>query len=365
MVNLMRPYCTFLFFLIFVSIVHAQNGNADPDMLEIERELELIEAELKQKLLESSNEASLPTDKEPETESFESNEMNNPAPGFGVTLDSNDERMKIREELIAIQRELDKLGGQPIRTYYPSDSATEDTELEIEKYNASTDLGVMDEKSIIREELLAIQRELNLLNNGVIETSAESFNEEFVDTDEFLPLGMGGYFLPFFGVSTAETLKWKSLGGDFDLIQNEGHSLGVRLGHSWNIFFLDFQLSYYENEIKKLDLTDGLVFDLFGDVKGLSYHASIGAKMYINTRSFLSFGAGVGASDQSVSFELMEVVQQEDDVLLSYQVFAGLEYHPTDHFRIGLRYRWMLSEGMDLFSSQELHLGELSLGYSH
>jgi opacity protein-like surface antigen len=176
---------------------------------------------------------------------------------------------------------------------------------------------------------------------------------------------MGGYFLPFFGVSAAETLKWKSLGGDFDLIQNEGHSLGVRLGHSWNIFFLDFQLSYYENEIKKLDLTDGLVFDLFGDVKGLSYHASIGAKMYINTRSFLSFGAGVGASDQSVSFELMEVVQQEDDVLLSYQVFAGLEYYPTDHFRIGLRYRWMLSEGMDLFSSQELHLGELSLGYSH
>jgi opacity protein-like surface antigen len=61
----------------------------------------------------------------------------------------------------------------------------------------------------------------------------------------------------------------------------------------------------------------------------------------------------------------MEVVQQEDDVLLSYQVFAGLEYYPTDHFRIGLRYRWMLSEGMDLFSSQELHLGELSLGYSH
>jgi opacity protein-like surface antigen len=123
-------------------------------------------------------------------------------------------------------------------------------------------------------------------------------------------------------------------------------------------------MSHYENEIERLDL-GGLIFDLSGKAEGLAYHASMGVKMYVTPKVFLSIGGGLGGSDQSISFELMTIKQEEDDFLPSYQVFAGVEYFPVDHFRIGLRYRWTKMEGMNLFSSQELHLAELSVGYSH
>lgn len=36
---------------------------------------------------------------------------------------------------------------------------------------------------------------------------------------------------------------------------------------------------------------------------------------------------------------------------------------PSEHFRVGLRYRWMKVEEMTLFTARDLHLAELSLGY--
>ncbi|MDC0921112.1 hypothetical protein OAQ11_01620 [Opitutales bacterium] len=36
---------------------------------------------------------------------------------------------------------------------------------------------------------------------------------------------------------------------------------------------------------------------------------------------------------------------------------------PSEHFRVGLRYRWMKVEEMALFTARDLHLAELSLGY--
>ena len=235
---------------------------------------------------------------------------------------------------------------------------------------------LIDEISEIRAELLAIQRELNEMGwtssppipqktEPLVQVQAAELptvEPTFVQTDE--PSGMGFYLLPFLGVSRTESLQWKSFGGDFELQQDQGHSLGLRTGYSWNILFLDFQLSHYENEIEQLDLS-GLLFDLTGKTEGVAYHASIGAKMYVTPKLFLSLGGGLGGSDQSISFELMTITQEDDEFLLSYQVFAGLEYFPVDHFRIGLRYRWTKMEEMNLFSSQELHLCELSVGYSH
>lgn len=370
----MRKNCIFLYFLGFVFNVFAQESTADRDMLELERELKLIEAELKQELLESSNEESLQIIAEPVTESFESNEINNPASGIGVTLDSNDERIKIREELIAIQQELDKLGGQPVRTYNPGNSEVnipevseiEDEGKEIEKNNASADLGVMDEKSMIRDELLAIQRELDLLNNGIIEETIEPVNQgveqigESFQTDEFLPRGMGGYVLPFFGITKADGLNWNTqFGGEIELKQKNGHSFGYRIGHRWSIIFMDFQMSYHENEIEAFE-SGGRTF-LPGMSKVLAYNGSIGAKIYINPKTFITLGAGLGASDQSIKLDSIS----EDDVVMNYQFFTGLNYFPAEHFQVGLRYRWVKTEVMDIFSSHDLHIGEISLGYSH
>ena len=292
------------------------------------------------------------------------------------------------QELSDLGRELDRIQAEMDRDEF-KDSVSEVTQNQ-EPVDAELDLNpvlptdspstertqAIDAISEIRADLLAIQREINKMGWTsnlpapkktvplVQEQAADLSTTEptFVQMDK--PSGMGFYLLPFLGVSRTESLKWKSLGGDFDLAQEHGHSLGLRTGYSWNILFIDFQMSHYENEIERLDL-GGLIFDLSGKAKGLAYHASMGMKMYVTPKVFLSIGGGLGGSDQSISFELMTIKKEEDDFLPSYQVFAGVEYFPVDHFRIGLRYRWTKMEGMNLFSSQELHLAELSVGYSH
>ena len=79
------------------------------------------------------------------------------------------------------------------------------------------------------------------------------------------------------GISKTEDLKWSTVVGDVDIEQKEGHSFGLRFGHSWNILFLDFQLSHYENAIEQLNV-GGMTLDLDGEARGLAYHASIGSE---------------------------------------------------------------------------------------
>ena len=122
---------------------------------------------------------------------------------------------------------------------------------------------------------------------------------------------------------------------------------------------MDFQMSYHENEIEAFE-SGGRTF-LPGMSKVLAYNASIGAKIYINPKTFITLGAGLGASDQSIKLDSIS----EDDVVMNYQFFTGLNYFPAEHFQVGLRYRWVKTEVMDIFSSHDLHIGEISIGYSH
>ena len=69
-----------------------------------------------------------------------------------------------------------------------------------------------------------------------------------------------------------------------------------------------------------------------GKSKGIDYHTSLGAKMYITPQAYFSMGGGLGASDKSIKIDSIE----EEDILWSYQVFAGLNYFPTNHFQIGI-----------------------------
>ena len=54
---------------------------------------------------------------------------------------------------------------------------------------------------------------------------------------------------------------------------------------------------------------------------------------------------------------------EEKAFLLSYQLFTGLEIRPTESACLGLRYRWLNIEAMESFSSRNLHLLEMYLGY--
>ena len=377
----MRFYFISLILLFTESIIFADE--IDPDLIEFRRELVQIQNEL-----ESDDPKSINREFVQEAEFSEPDVNNNLTSNSlnELSVVSNtprDEMIQIREELMNIQRELSNIGGEPSRTYNPGNRDFDDLSIEKEVQvvkeiegaeDFDDDSQQLDEKSLIRQELLNIQKELNLLrSSGYTEVSSDQIKDDFSNdipsaNGVALPLGLGGYILPFLGISKTENLKWKSLGGDYDFTQSNGHSIGFRLGHRWNIWFMDFQLSHYENDLETLLIPEAIpdpYFDVHGKAKGLAYNASLGTKMYITQRAYLSLGVGLGASDQSISFELFDVVVEEEDVLLNYQFFAGLDYFPRDHFQIGMRYRWFKSEAMDLFSSQELHLAELSVGYSH
>ena len=45
--------------------------------------------------------------------------------------------------------------------------------------------------------------------------------------------GGGFYILPFVGLQMSNNLEWKSIGGNFDIKEDNGISSGLRLGYEW------------------------------------------------------------------------------------------------------------------------------------
>ena len=122
--------------------------------------------------------------------------------------------IQIREELMNIQRELSNIGGEPSRTYNPGNRDFDDLSIEkevqvIKEIEGAEDFDddsqQLDEKSLIRQELLNIQKELNLLKSGGdTEVSsdpikADSSNDIHSVKAVALPLGSGGYDFAFCG----------------------------------------------------------------------------------------------------------------------------------------------------------------------
>ena len=192
-----------------------------------------------------------------------------------------------------------------------------------------------------------------------LEKLPPSVDSQKMDNTSFEPKGVGFYFLPFIGIQTTNDLEWSSVGGVFDIEESEGMSAGLRLGYDWRNFFADFQLSYFQNDMKSINIP----LDFSGETEGLGVHISVGGRVHFNDYLAGVLGAGIGGVDQDVSFQLSGIAVEESDLLFSYQIFAGLELRPIDYLVIALRYRWMGVEEVEIFSSRNHHLAELAVGY--
>ena len=173
--------------------------------------------------------------------------------------------------------------------------------------------------------------------------------------------GLGFYILPFIGIQKAHDLSWQSMFGELEIKESEGLSGGVRVGYDLRNFFTDFQLSYFQNDMRSINVN--IPLDFSGKTEGVGLHISAGGRVHFNEYIAGVMGAGVGGVEQDVSIELWGIGVEESDFLFSYQIFAGLEFRPIDYLIIGLRYRWLGVEEMEIFSSRNHHLAELSLGY--
>jgi len=171
----------------------------------------------------------------------------------------------------------------------------------------------------------------------------------------------GFYLMPFVGLQNTNDLTWRSLGGDVEIDENSGVVVGLSTGWQWRNFFSAFQLTYTENKMKSIEIPVPLSFT--GESTGVGVHLAGGGRFFLNDFVSFSLGAGVGGVNQNISFVLAGIPVEEKDFLLSYQLFTGVEIRPADSTCLGLRYRWLNIEEMESFSSRDLHLLEMYLGY--
>jgi opacity protein-like surface antigen len=140
-----------------------------------------------------------------------------------------------------------------------------------------------------------------------------------------------------------------------------GFATGWRLGVESPHLFIDGEFSYIRNKFNSL--SNGLV-SFTGEVEKFGFLINAGAKARIFSKASMFIGAGFGAMNQEIGFDLNSmIIGEEESTLFSYQLFSGIDFIMTEHLRLGLRYRWIRIGEMELFTSRDLHLAELSLGY--
>ncbi len=219
---------------------------------------------------------------------------------------------------------------------------------------------VLPEAKISSPEPIKIspKRRVEEKSKGQHESAAAQFSTNKSKND-FL----GFYLMPFWGLQKTNGLTWKSLvlGSDVEIKESPGVVVGLSTGWQWRNFFSDFQLTYTENKMKSIEIPVPLSFS--GESTGVGVHLAGGGRFFLNDFVSFSLGAGIGGVNQNISYLLTGIPVEEKDFLLSYQLFTGLEIRPTESACLGLRYRWLNIEEMESFSSRDLHLLEMYLGY--
>ena len=181
----------------------------------------------------------------------------------------------------------------------------------------------------------------------------QSLNEEEVDSK-----AKRLHIRPFLGLMMTNELKVRpSSLGDWDIEGDTGVSGGLCMGYELKNFFAEFQLSYFQQDLKIQ--IPGTKTTLSGEVDGVGLHLSGGGLIHFSEFLVGVGGMGIGSIRQEVSLDPIK----EKDSLFSAQIFTGLECRPSQDISIGLRYRWLLVKQLNYISDHSMHLAELSAGY--
>jgi opacity protein-like surface antigen len=184
----------------------------------------------------------------------------------------------------------------------------------------------------------------------------------------------GYYILPFFGFSIGYdnmgTLNPPGPLNNLSLDTETGSSYGLRVGHSWEYFYLEERVSM--NSMELLSEMTSLLgsAELTGNLDSLSFQQSLGARIPFSEKIFFNIGIGIGLSRKEIDYLVVQAgtttpidAQSFSYWVLSYDAIFGIEFYPFSHFIAGLNYRWSRIEEIDNFSAHDLHLIEGSLGF--
>ena len=160
-------------------------------------------------------------------------------------------------------------------------------------------------------------------------------------------------------MQSSSDLEWDILGGSIEIDLENGLRTGLFVGYNWHHIFAEFQLSYQRNDIKGINQS----LKVAGKIDGLGFYLSSGGRINFNEFFAGIVGVGVGGINQQLQFSLYNIVFEQKDFLFSSNIFLGVEFMPTEHLVLGLRYSWALIDEMDLFYSRYLNSAELTAGY--
>ena len=200
-----------------------------------------------------------------------------------------------------------------------------------------------------------------------IETVSEkSVNNQFESNPLSSHRKIGFYVLPFVALQSPGDFRHKPL--DMLIEQETGFSTGWRVGLQGPHFFIEGELAYSRNKLRGLVDIPGIgppfsPVKASGESEGFGVLLNAGGNFKMSDQASVLIGVGFGAVNQEIGFDILGSLLEEEDTLFTYQIFSGLNYDLSDHFRIGLRYRWMKVGEMEVFSNRVLHIAELSMGY--
>ena len=291
-------------------------------------------------------------------------------------------KQEVARELQSVQDGLDQLNRQssrfPSGLVLPSANPSEAAPPEPPVVPEPTPPSQRSEKERIARELQSIQAALDEMNRDDDQLSDPLPPEPVVPpTLPPAPLapreapvvtsggGLGVYLVPSIALVHSSGFDWTSVvGKTYEIDEENGFGAGLRVGRFWNPFFADFQLTYARSDLES-NAFSAIPMSFSGDSEFFGFHFTGGGKVDLADRVKLPFGIGVGGGRQEISMALGGAPYSEDDFVLTYHLFAGLEYQPTDHLLLGFRYRLVNLGELPSYSSRNLQLFEFSCGYRY
>jgi len=177
--------------------------------------------------------------------------------------------------------------------------------------------------------------------------------------------GPGVYLVPTFALVHSSGFDWtSSVGKAYEINEELGYAAGLRAGWMGENFFTDCQFTYARSDLES-NAFSSIPMSFSGETEFFGFHFTGGGKVDLADRVKLPFGIGAGGGRQEISMDLGGVHFSEHDFVLTYHLFAGLEYQATDHLQLGFRYRLVNLGELPSFSSRNLQLFELSCGYQY
>jgi opacity protein-like surface antigen len=179
----------------------------------------------------------------------------------------------------------------------------------------------------------------------------------------------GVYLVASLALVYSSGFDWSSIvaGTSFEIEESLGGGASLGTGWEWDNYFADIHLTYARSDLKSIDLEsiDLGRFDpsFSGDTEFFGFYLTGGRKVDLLDDLKLPFGFGVGGGRQEISMMIGGVPYSESDFVLTYHLFAGLEYFATEHLLFGMQYRLANLGELTSFSSRTLQMLEFSCGY--